>query len=64
MVTTPWEGVKGSTEHRSTGQRARCFQDNEWCYENILCPCCMEASDNYTVCETCEGTGYVPKAPV
>lgn len=44
-----WEGLPGSTEHRTVGPvRAWCYQDAEWCYpdyegegdHSMLCPCC------------------------
>lgn len=59
-----WEGMKAATEHRTTGSRAWCFQDGTWCYETVLCECCMEASDEFDVCPRCEGDGYVRRVPV
>lgn len=60
-----WEGVKGASEHRTTGARAWCFQDGEWCYPDptMHCPCCMEASADFKTCPCCEGIGYVPSEP-
>jgi hypothetical protein len=47
-----WTGIEGSTEHRTVGGRAWCYQDNEWCYPQKPtspmslehCDCCMEAA--------------------
>ena len=43
---TDWDGVEGASEHRTTGLRAWCFQDSEWCAANeeSWCPCCNEAA--------------------
>lgn len=38
-----WEGLPGSSgEHRTTGQRAFCLPDSEWCYPDttMYCSCC------------------------
>lgn len=37
-----WEGVESREcgEHRTTGGRAWCFQDGEWCYPSQLCRGC------------------------
>jgi hypothetical protein len=58
-----WEGVKGAAEHRTTGSRAWCHQDREWCYPTGLCRCCMEADDRHMLCPTCDGEGYIPCLP-
>ena len=59
--TKYWEGVPGASEHRTTGTRAWCFADSEWCYDDILCRCCMEASTEYMECPTCEAVGFVKR---
>jgi hypothetical protein len=59
---TYWEGVKGSSEHRTVGShRAWCHQDSTWCYPSSLCGCCYAVSLAHEVCPTCEGEGYVLK---
>lgn len=54
-----WDGVKGATEHRTTGTRAWCHQDSTWCYPHALCQCCYHADEQHEVCPTCEGEGYI-----
>lgn len=34
-----WTGLSDN-EHRTTGGRAWCFNDAEWCSVNSLCQCC------------------------
>lgn len=61
MVIEQWVGEPGATEHRTTGGRAWCFQDQTWCYPAAPCTCCMEASPDYRVCPTCDGEGHILK---
>lgn len=36
-----WEGAPDATsEHRTTGGRAWCFNDSEWCSPASWCQCC------------------------
>jgi len=40
MSDQNWEGVPNTSEHRTAGGRAWCFNDSEWCYPKSLCQCC------------------------
>ncbi len=62
--TTDWEGVVGSSEHRTTGKRAWCHDDKVWCYPGLFCPCCFHASPNWTFCPRCDGEGFVKASSV
>lgn len=62
-MTDRWGGVAAASEHRTTGQRAWCFQDRTWCYPSVYCPCCLEASEDYEICSACDGEGYVRLVP-
>lgn len=41
-----WEGVGGRGEHRTTGVRAWCYLDSEWCwsYREGWCTCCDDTA--------------------
>ena len=41
-MSDEWEGFakRECGEHRTTGQRAWCFDCHEWCYETIPCKGC------------------------
>ncbi len=61
MDPVNWEGVEGTPHdsHRTLGDRAWCHDDSMYCYEHIPCTCCMDVSDEWTVCGVCAGEGYV-----
>jgi hypothetical protein len=40
MSDDDWNGVPDTSEHRSVGRRAWCFNDSEWCYRDSMCQCC------------------------
>ncbi|MHB1762648.1 MAG: hypothetical protein ACYCS4_07915 [Acidimicrobiales bacterium] len=41
----PYEGMASATgEHRTTGQRAWCFECGEWCYPEQPCVCCARTT--------------------
>ena len=44
-----WNGVAGSTEHRTTTYRAWCFQDACWCTPDAWCECCHVAASHWQV---------------
>ncbi len=40
-----YEGLTGASgEHRSTGERAWCFECQEWCYPELPCQCCARTT--------------------
>ena len=50
MGTVKWEGVEGAEEnHRTTGTRAWCLTDHEWCYPHEMCDCCHYALEHEKV---------------